>query len=104
MTELSNPSTRQPNALELQAALDNPTMTPERVMRRMKQQTRHDAQREVLSLLHRTGWALRATNGRLKAGAKTLLAVAGAHQLKQKRNARLFWENNAANTPRTKEV
>jgi hypothetical protein len=46
------------------------------MIRRLQRQTRHDARREMVKHLAGTGWALRATNAQMKAGAKTLLAMA----------------------------
>ena len=64
---------REPNAQEYQQVA---AFNPERMQRRMVQQTKHDACRELVKHLGGTGWAFRATNAQLKAGAKTLYAMA----------------------------
>lgn len=67
---------RQLTALEVQGSLNAPLITGDRLMRRLKHSTRHHALTELRKHLAGTGYALRATNAQMKAGAKTLYAIA----------------------------
>lgn len=61
----------EPNALQIPGLI-----TGAKLQRRLEHKTRHDAIKQLTKYLGSTSYGLRATNTQLKAGAKTLFAMA----------------------------